>query len=55
MDTNSQKILLSLPLAYASYITVTCPCDPVLSCHYKEYLAAMSVGIIIAIYLNTTT
>lgn len=38
----SQYIVSGL-LAYATYITVICPCEKTLSCHLKHYF--LSVGV----------
>lgn len=43
-----QKLLVSGLLAYATYITVTCPCDRLLSCHWPHFLGALGGAVALA-------
>lgn len=52
MDPFTQKLFLGLPLIYALYIVAICPCDPVPSCHYLNFIGATSLSLGTAFYLN---
>ena len=40
---NTEKVLLSIPLIYATYLVISCPCDTIMKCHQKEYLFAVGI------------
>lgn len=53
MDNNiSQKLLISLPLANALRIVVTCPCENVPACHMREFSASIGLGFAAACYFS---
>jgi len=39
-------------LAYAAYITATCPCDPLLGCHLPHFFIATLAPVALVLYLN---
>lgn len=46
--------LVGLPLAYATYITITCPCDPyLLSCHQPHFYLAVGSAVAYVYYINS--
>ncbi len=48
-----QKASVAAPLAYALYVTVTCPCDTLMSCHKLAFFGSvgLAAGLTI-VYLN---
>ena len=47
-----QKILIGIPLIYATYINFTCPCSVHLSCHLTEFFGSILFVSLYAIFLN---
>lgn len=47
-----KKIFIFIPLTYASYINLTCPCDIHLSCHFWEFFIALTIPLISLFYFN---
>jgi hypothetical protein len=41
--TEVERLAITGSLLYASYITFTCPCEPLLGCHKAEFM--LSVGL----------
>lgn len=39
-------------LAYATYITVTCPCATTLSCHLRQFYGSVGLAIALVAYEN---
>lgn len=38
-----ERYAISGSLLYATYITITCPCDPLLVCHKTQFLLAVGL------------
>lgn len=51
--TEVERYAITGSLLYASYITFTCPCDPLLECHKVEFLLA--VGLPLGYFLAKST
>lgn len=46
------RYTITAALAYAAYITFTCPCSSVLSCHLDKFFAALALAIVVAVFVN---
>lgn len=47
-----EQILVSGLMAYATYITVFCPCHKLLSCHLKHFAASTILAQVIVVAYN---
>ena len=47
-----EQIVVSGLMAYATYITVFCPCRKLLSCHLKSFAASTLLAQVIVIAVN---
>jgi hypothetical protein len=47
-----KQIAASLLLAYAAYITYTCPCAKLNKCHFASYFGAVGLATSIVLYDN---
>ena len=52
-----ERIIITSSLAYATYTAFTCPCgttngENFLVCHLNEFITAISVPLVIALYVN---
>ena len=46
--------LVAIPLAYATYTTITCPCDPyLLSCHLPHFYLSVGLPLVYVYYINS--
>lgn len=46
------KALITALLAYATYITVTCPCRKCLSCHLPHFYLSTGTALALVYYEN---
>lgn len=46
------RLVMVASLLYATYLTVTCPCDVVVECKQGQFYMATAVPLVLAIYLN---
>jgi FtsH-binding integral membrane protein len=49
----ASRFAIVTSLAYAAYITATCPCDPLLACHLPHFYIATLAPITLVLYLNS--
>jgi len=47
VDNWLPKVLYVLPLLYAGFVIVTCPCKDLLSCHVNQYYGGLLIAAIL--------
>jgi len=52
MDVQTEKMIICMSLGYAFYITLWCPCDPLLSCHQPQFYLATGLPLAYIVYKN---
>lgn len=52
VDCETERILMGMSLAYATYITVMCPCNPLITCHQWEFYLAAGLPLGYLVYRN---
>lgn len=50
--TEIERYAITGSLLYASYITFTCPCDPLLECHKVEFLLSVGLPLTYIVFKN---
>lgn len=44
MASTLEKLIVSIPLVIAFYLTVTCPCEKLLACHLYEFYLSLAAA-----------
>jgi hypothetical protein len=47
-----ERVVLSSSLLFATFITITCPCEVMYSCHYWPLVVSAGIPIAYAVVIN---